>query len=340
MRRKGKHLSYNDRLVIESMYNNKYRAKAIASALNCHISTIYNELKRGMYTRLNSDYTTSVVYSADIAQQKHDFLSSAKGRPIKLSNNFCLAKHIENKIINEKYSPEAVILELKQENGEQPFCVQTLYNYIYSGVFYALAPKHLPEFKKKEKKRSIKRAKRVSFGESIEHRIAEIDERLTVGHWEMDTVRGLRNGKNESLLVLTERKTNFEIIKKLKDLKTETVFKTLKRIINNTYFNTITVDNGTEFSNPKLLESLGVKLYYCHPYSSYERGQNEKQNRMIRRWLPKGNSFRNVTQKHCNDIQHWLNNYPRKLYNGMTSKQMYIIELTKSNLPIPDFVYV
>ena len=83
-------------------------------------------------------------------------------------------------------------------------------------------------------------------------------------------------------------------------------------------FKTITVDNGSEFANCTEMEksctdnSQRTKLYYCHPYSSWERGRNENQNKMLRRFFPKGFDFSNTTQEDVQRACDWINNYPRE----------------------------
>ena len=105
-------------------------------------------------------------------------------------------------------------------------------------------------------------------------------------------------------------------------------------------FHSITVDNGSEFSNSFGIESsinggIRTKTYYCHPYSSWERGSNEKQNQMLRRKLPKGTNFDKVSNKAVQQAVYWLNNYPRKLLNWETSQQAFDRELAKLGISLP-----
>ena len=85
-------------------------------------------------------------------------------------------------------------------------------------------------------------------------------------------------------------------------------------------FKTITVDNGGEFSNVERLEQSAIRkgkrthFYYCHPYSSFERGSNENQNRMIRRRYPKGTDFGKVSTAAIKELEQWINNYPREIF--------------------------
>ena len=66
-----------------------------------------------------------------------------------------------------------------------------------------------------------------------------------------------------------------------------------------------------------------TKIYYCHPYSSYERGSNENVNKMIRRWFPKGTDFRKVTAKAIQKVEDWINNYPREILGFRTAEAVF-----------------
>lgn len=142
------HLTYTDRLKIEQMYNGGAGIQEIADALRVNYTTVYRELKRPgvMYDHLNGDYTTDKRYSADIAQQQYEYGKTAKGRPIKLGNDYALADYIERKIADEGRSPAAVLMDIELE-GKQfsvRVCEKTIYNYITNGVFLNITNKDLP----------------------------------------------------------------------------------------------------------------------------------------------------------------------------------------------------
>lgn len=342
MRTRGRHFTYIDRLDIERQFLRGYSILEIAKNMNCSPSTIYRERAKGLYTKLDWEYREVQAYSADIAQQKHDYNATAKGAPLKLGGDFDLAQAITKLIKNKCFSPAVALATIEKQSGLKPFCVSTLYNYIDKGVFYDLTNKDLQE-KTKRKKRTLKhKSTKLPKGETIEHRPDVINSRKTFGHWEMDTVHGKAKGKKQVLLVLTERKTNFEIIFKLADCKAQSVVDKIKYLHKTTaftsLFKTITVDNGSEFQSHKEIEFLGTKMYYCHPYSSWERGANERQNRIIRRFLPKGKSLYKVTQLQSQKIADWINSYPRKIYNWKSSKELFIEELNNAHIPIPYFV--
>ena len=98
----------------------------------------------------------------------------------------------------------------------------------------------------------------------------------------------------------------------------------------------ITVDNGSEFADVKGLErsvlNEGEKrthLYYCHPYSSWERGTNEVTNKMIRRKVPKGTNFDDKTDEEIAEIEGWINRYPRRIHGYRSAGELFEEEVEK-----------
>jgi IS30 family transposase len=340
MGKQYRQLQWSDRLKIEARVNIGYKPQRIADELGVHVSTIYRELKRGRYEHLNSDYTMEERYSPDIAEARYQEGLSAKGAPLKIGKNHAAAQFIEDKIIDEHYSPAAVCALLRSEEYEYigiTFCRATLYKYIDDGVFLNLTNKDLPE-KGKEKrgyKKVRQKQKRANAGKSIEQRPEHINDRQEPGHWEMDTVVGKKKTRAR-LLVLSERVTRREIIIRIKDGRAETVVQALDRL-ERLYgaafykvFKTITVDNGSEFADADGLEKSArrkngkrTEVYYCHAYCSCERGTNENINRMIRRRFPKGTDFDKVTAAEVKRVELWINNYPREILGFMSSAQMF-----------------
>lgn len=336
-RRRFKHLTWNDRLKIEAMLKVGRHYQEIADEIGVHLRTIYNEVKRGRYIHTNSDLTEEERYSPDIAEMAYRENLAAKGPDLKIGNDHALAQYIEKKIGEDGYSPAAVLGEIKEKGleFETTICESTLYSYIDKGVFLTITNKSLPE--KSKKKRSyhkVRKAARPSAGDSIENRPAEIATRETGGHWEMDCVEGKKKTK-KTLLVLTERKSRKEIIVPMKDQTSRSVVAALDRLERQygaafpKIFQTITVDNGSEFADCEGMEKScrrkgnRTKVYYCHPYSSYERGSNENLNKMIRRWFPKGTDFRQVTLKAIKQVEDWINNYPREIHGFRSANSVF-----------------
>ena len=230
--RRFRHLSKTDRLRIEAHARDGKTPKEIAEIIGVHISTIYRELKRGQYEHLNSDYTTDIRYSPDIADSRYRENLRAKGPQLKIGKDRRLAEYIEDRIIERKYSPAAVLGEIRALGlkFDTTISTTTLYSYIDKGIFLRLTNKDLPvKPKKKRKYHKVKNASRPPKGESIENRPEEVDRRETFGHWEMDTVVSARPSK-KALLVLSERLTRNEIIRQLKDKTTDSVVQALNEL--------------------------------------------------------------------------------------------------------------
>ncbi len=342
------HFTFNERLKIEAWDRARVPVKEMAKMLNKDQSSVYRELHRGRYMRLNGDdYTFSDEYSPDIADQKYRENLKAKGAPLKIGSDIEYANYIEDKIINEKYSPKAVLGEIKNKNIPFKTTVSptTLYRYIDDGLFLHLSNKDLPVKKDKKKKSNYNQVKQVrpSKGDSIEQRPEEIDSRDTFGHWEMDCVVGTQNTP-KVLLVLTERKTRREIVRLMLSKTTDSVINELNKLekkVGNEFFKkiflSITVDNGSEFMDNDGMEKSSngekrTKIYYCHPYSSYERGSNENLNKMVRRWYPKGESFMLTNEEEIAALEEWMNEYPREIFEYDTAASRFNEELEKLKL--------
>lgn len=338
------HLTETDRLIIEKYLRRKIPVKEIAEELGVHISTIYREKKRGQVLQRNSDLTEEYRYCADTAHARYRKNLENKGPGLKIGKDRELAAYIEAKILYDDYSPAAVLGEIAR-SPELNFSVTisewTLYKYIDMGLFLTLTNKDLPiKGKRKKSYKKVKKVARAPRGKSIEKRPAEVDTRETFGHWEMDSVEG-KKGTKPRLLVLTERKTRQEIAIRVPDGTTESVVRSLDRLerrygdLFSSVFQSITVDNGSEFADCEGIEkscrSGGKRttVYYCHPYTSSERGSNEKQNQMLRRRFPKGTDFRKVRAGAVDVAVDWLNNYPREIFGYASSSELFQEELSR-----------
>lgn len=343
--RKGKHLTERERYQIEILLKQKVHPTAIGRILGRDRRTIEREIHRGKVKLVKSDLTYKIEYCADKAQNNYNKNAENKGPTLKIGHDHKLAKYIEDKIIKEKYSPDAIIGEIKVKGIEfkSSICTKTLYNYIDKGIFANITNKDLPVKKNKKKNtyRKIKIAYKNLKGTSIEERPEIIDDRKEYGHWEMDCVVGKRAGKGAVLLVLSERLTRQEIIFKIPNKTQQAVKAALdqleKRTENsfNDKFKTITVDNGSEFLGFEGIEKSTIDpdkkrttVYYAHPYSSWERGTNENSNKLIRRFIPKGIDIEKISDVEIKRIEQWMNNYPRRIFSYKSANEMVNQALT------------
>lgn len=284
----------------------------------------------------------ALIYADTEARYRENL--AAKGGELKIGSDHELAAFIEKKIGEEGYSPAAVVGEIKRLGltFKTEISEKTIYNYIDKGIFFGISRESLPEKgKRKRKYEKVKRKKsaRAPQGESIERRDPEIDERKTFGHWEGDCVCGKKKTK-EALFVLSERLTRQEIIMKIPDQTAASVVAALNKLERrygkrfSKIFKSITFDNGSEFADCAGIEKSiygknrkRTKVYYCHPYSAFERGTNENINRMIRRFLPKGTDFRKVTAAYILRVETWINNYPREILGFASSNDLFAAHL-------------
>lgn len=334
-----RYITEAERYQIEILLRQKYTIKQIAECLGHKYHTIYHEIKKGTVKQLDSLLAEHYVYKADYAQMISRQNMSNRGRNLKIGNDHKLAAYIEDMIKNKKYSP-AALLTAANRNGlvfSSRICVKTIYNYIDMGLFLNISFNDLP-YKKAVRKKKDDDTSSVALnnrkGRSIEKRDPSVMERSSYGHWEMDTVVGGQKKGKACLLVLSERMSREEIIIKLKDKRSSSVVHALN-MLERRYgsrrfkekFKTITCDNGVEFLDSKGIEksrySKGSRavLYYCHPYSCFERGTNENINRMIRRFFPKGINFDDVKPVEIQKVEDWINNYPRPILGGLSSNR-------------------
>ena len=340
-----RHLTWIDRLRIEKWLRQGLKPKDIAGKLRVHISTVYNELRRGAYEKLDSDTWELVqAYSPDIAEQKYQAHLRGKGPDLKIGKDHELANYIETTILDKECSPAAVLGYAKREGRcfQTSVSAQTIYHYIQKGLFLNLTQKELPRHGKRKqpyKKVRKKASARAPAGESVEQRPPEVNDREEFGHWEGDTVY---SGKGKvkttcALFTMTERKTRNEIIIGVPNRKAETIVRAVDALERKlgarkfrAIFKSITFDNGTEFAAAESLERSCInktiprtRVYYCHPYSSWERGSNEHVNGMIRRRHPKGTDFSKVSKEEIAATEKWINEYPRRIFGYKSSAIMF-----------------
>lgn len=345
MTKKQHYMTYDERCRLEALREAGVSVAKIAQQLGFCRKTIYNELHRGAYHKIQERhgyYRDETHYSADKAQQITDYNQGAKGRPLKIGSNQEYADYLEGKMLGKqpdgkldkrcRFSPAAALAEARAEGFTTTVCTSTLYSYIDKGIFLHLTNKDL-WVKGQQKKRSYEPVRRIAHPQlpSITQRPEEINRRSEPGHWEMDLVVG-KKGTKPVLMTLSNRQSREEMIFKLPNRQAATirgVFDKLERTLPDFHkkFQTITTDNGSEFLQYEdLTRSIyggkRFEVYYCHSYAAWEKGTNENHNRMIRRWYPKGTDFSRVTKKEIAALQDWMNGYPRKILNWRTPAQV------------------
>ena len=148
-----------------------------------------------------------------------------------------------------------------------------------------------------------------------------IDNRDEIGHLEIDSIIGKRN-EYGSIISIVDRCTRRLWLIKAEYKNEYYIDRLIYNYIldNEIVVKSITVDNGLEFNALGLTaKKLGVKLYKCDPYCSFQRGTNERSNALVRRFIPKGTLMKYVPQIYLDDICFAINSMPRKIFDFRTS---------------------
>ena len=310
-----KQLSDEDRYHISTLHKHRYPIQKIASELGRHRSTIYREIKRNAKQCDGGYRPSEACRRARTRRQKSRFGTNFSDEQWRI---ICF-------YIKLQWSPEQISFTFKHLNIFN-ISHQTIYAYIWwdrwnGGELY----KHLRQANKIRRKkyarsdsRGVLRGKR-----SLEERPMAAINRSRTGHYEIDLMHGKKN--KDCILTLVDRKSRFLIIKKLKNKSMNEIKSALVPIIHKKNIKTITADNGTEWHAFKDIERLtNVKFYFAKPYHSWERGSNENANGLIRQYIPKGISMKNIDQYICNRIAKRINNRPRKVLQFKSAKSVHL----------------
>ena len=325
--RKNKHLTIKERAQIEILIKQGKKKTEIAQQIGIPRSTLYNELHRGTVDQMDTNLEVHREYFADAGQAMYEKHRENSRNPYKFAKAFAFIKHAEMEILEKRYSPDVVCGTAKKEGKfDEMVCTKTLYNYIDAGLMKVKNIDLPLRVKIAQKPRKCRKNRRI-LGESIENRPEKVNERNEFGHWEIDTVVGTRN-RSAVLLTLDERVTRQLITVKIPSRSSEAVSEAIKKIVEQfgdkakDIFKSITADNGSEFA--LLKESVPfADVYFAHPYSSFERGTNEKQNSLLRRFFPKGKSLDDVSDEAIQAAQDWINNLPRRIFDYSCSNDLF-----------------
>lgn len=329
-RKKGKHLNLEDRHAIASWIRLGKSCRYIAKQLNCSPTTISNELKRGTLDKTSQRGRPS-VYSVARAQTTYKNNRNRCGRVHKLSRDNPFLKWMIQQVTEKRWSLDACAGYAKANNlfKDSRVCTKTLYNSARYGVLKILLSV-LPEIlSRRQQKRVSVRPHRRHFGRSIDDRPAIVTSKTEFGHWEIDTVVGKRAGKEAVVLTMVEKMTHNFIALKINAKNAASVKEGMQQL-HDLYgtkfaqvFKTITADNGSEFSDLASEEHYGTRIYFAHPYSSWERPQNERHNRIFRSYLPKKHSVNHYSAEQILWFADQINSIPRKSLGYKTAEKLF-----------------
>jgi transposase, IS30 family len=326
---KFKQLNLKEREVIRNMLREKKSLREIARALGRNVSTISRELK-------NHRKGKNKIYLPELIQKRVTSIRQVRGSRPRLKNAI-IRNYVEEKL-KLGWSPEQISGRLPQDNPGLTISYEAIYQYIYARCQReGWGPKCLGEDLRVYLRRKRKRRKRkytphkapkqgvIHNRVGIESRPKYIEKRKQVGHWEGDSIESRES--REKLNSLVERVSGLVFISKLKDgTSLETTKAVLARFseLPKQLRRSLTLDNGKENAKHETITSKsGTKVYFCNPYSSWERGSNENTNGLIRGYLPKKTDFAKVSEKRIQEIEHLLNSRPRKRLNYLTPLEVF-----------------
>jgi IS30 family transposase len=309
-------VTYEDRLKIKAYLDVGLNQCEIACKLGFDKSTISREINRN---------TGGRGYRPKQAQRLSEERQDYRIEPRKMTGE--IIDQIEKKL--ELYwSPEQISSRMKYE-GLESVSTETIYRYIYrdskkGGQLWSYLRRsrrtRKPRFPREYRRGTIKKAR------SIIQRPSGATNRSRLGHWERDTMLG--KNRQTGILVITDRKSRFNIFKKLNRRKAVNVTEKTAKAFKDLPLKSITNDRGHEFSDHQRLEKkLGVKIYFCDPYCSQQRGTNENRIGVLRQYLPKGTDLSGLAQKDLKLIEFQINNRPMKCLDWKTP---YEVMLKKS----------
>lgn len=326
-RRKFQHLTKEKRAQIEILLRQGLPKAQIAKMVGIARSTLYLELARGTVEQLDSELRVKRKYFGDAGQRVYGAHRQNSRPPLKLVKAYAFVSYAETQMLEEKLAPDTICGAARRSGQfKETVCAKTLYNYIDQCLLKVRNIDLLLKVKRKQRTKAHPAHKRL-YGMSIENRPKAVDQREEFGHWEIDTVVG-RKESSAVLLTMDERTTRFRHIIKIPSRSAQAVeqgFQQLRAVYGERFssvFRSITSDNGSKFARlPKLCPD--VPIYYAHPYAAYERGLNEKQNSLIRRFFPKGHSLDDVSPDTVQRVQDWINHLPRKSFHYACPAELF-----------------
>lgn len=321
MGQKYNHIDFDDRARIALLFEAGQSIRKIASALGRSPSTISRELKRNSGAQIG--YKPS--WADDLAWSK-------RWRGSKLERQQALRDHVlEHLALGQ--SPEQIAGRLALEQSSLRISHESIYRFINAQIVRTKDYTwrlYLAQGKSKRGwgRRAATPVERIKNRVSITERPHFIEDRKQIGHWEVDLLHPRKSGA--CILVAIERSTRLVLLAKQNSKHAQPIADQLS-----TWFSampkplrqTLTQDNGPEFSSHYLLNPLGMKTYFCNPHQPWQKGSVENMNGRIRRTIPLGTDPNSFDENHIKALQNRLNSTPRKCLGFRTPEELFMPHL-------------
>lgn len=365
-------LTIENRILIEELVRLKYKLKDISEIIGVSQSTISRELKKrritgkGIYKECELTRRYPYVcngcdkrlkcrkkkyyYHYHKAQKQYEYILKASriGIDMSIDELYYWDSYFKDKLKNKNQPITHIFNNIEKSF---PKTLPTFYKYIHEGHFPSINDEMLPRaYSYKPRKRTGEEPK-IRFDNTIRkgRTLNNLEEYLKIhpeaNIVEMDTVIGKLEDK-KCILTLYFRNSKLMLMFLINKYKTGSVTKIFRKLYKilgyelfTKLFEIVLTDNGWEFSKPEDIEfddNTGEKLinvFYCNPYSSWEKGGIERNHEFIRYIIPKGITFDQLTEKNVTDMMNNINNVKRKSMEYKTPyeifKNIYGEETTK-----------
>lgn len=308
------HLTRAQRYQIEVLIQAQQPVDRIASKLGVHRSTVYRELRRGRC----GQHRYSSSFAQDAAQRR--VRRSAANHPTKPAS---LWKRIRS-LLRRDWSPEQVRGWLRRW-GQAAASVPAIYAHVRADKNHGgRLHEHL-----RYRHRRFRWGHQGTAGmppnrPHISQRPLAVTHRRQLGHWEGDTVKGSSHGSHR-LLTLVERKSRFLQLRHAAGMHASSVVaQNSIQALQTLPVRSITFDNGSEFARYRLIQqALRCNIYFTNRHSPWERGTCENTIGLLRQYVPKGTSGKNLSPVQLQQIQNKLNSRPRKCLGYRTPYEVF-----------------
>lgn len=310
-----------DRLRLKDGLDAGLSKSELADKLGFHKSTIGREILRNSGGR---GYRP--IQAERLARERED----AKHGPYKL-NPVLMMQVLER--LELRWSPEQISNRLRVE-GQETVSAETIYKLVdedrkSGGDLW----KFLRRSSRQRRRRFLSEDRRgqIQNATPISERSRMANKKKKLGHWERDTMLG--KDRKTGVLVITDRKSRFNKFRKLNRRAAPKVTKETITALKGLPMRSITNDRGQEFSDhQRCAKKLNVQIYFCDPYSSYQRGTNENRIGLLRQYFPKKSDLSRLTNGQLKKIEFEINNRPMKTLDWRTPYELMMGKGCTGNL--------
>ena len=268
------------------------------------------------------------------AKVVYDARKKRRGRPRDKGwglKNEATRRYVIGKL-EDKYSPKSISLKIGKDHPGLSICHESIYQYIYRTDRSLL--KYLTRYGKRKSRSSGEESRSENIRKRyIDKRSEEANKREELGHKESDFIVSCRGGKS-CILVAVDRKVRRIRLIKTANREADTTRGVLFRVFRDSeVVKSLTVDNDPAHNHLPLLEPIfrkeELKIFFCEPYSPWQRGSVEAIIGILRRWFPKGTNFDEISEEKVRYVEDWFNDRPMEVLGGKSPNEAYEQELKR-----------